>query len=43
MRIRVHCKLSQAIKLAKKAKGEDEHGYRAEFIQMVKLIDGLED
>ncbi len=34
---------ADAIKLAKKAKGEDEHGYRAEFIQMVKLIDGLED
>jgi len=31
-----------AIKLAQKAKGEDEHGYRAEFIQMVRLIGGLE-
>ena len=30
-----------AIKLAKSAKGEDENGYRAEFIQMVQLIDSL--
>jgi len=30
-----------AIKLAVKAKGDDEHGYRAEFIRMVRLIDGL--
>ena len=30
-----------AINLAAKAKGEDKHGYRAEFIQMVRLIDGL--
>ena len=30
-----------AIKLAKSAKGKDENGYRAEFIQMVQLIDSL--
>ena len=30
-----------AIKLAQKSKGEDENGYRAEFIQMVKLIDTM--
>ena len=30
-----------AIALARKAKGEDKNGYRAEFIQMVRLIDGL--
>ena len=30
-----------AIKLAKKAKGDDEDGYRAEFIQMVKLIENM--
>ena len=30
-----------AIKLAKSAKGEDENGYRAEFIRMVQLIDSL--
>lgn len=30
-----------AIKLAISAKGEDENGYRAEFIQMVRLIDNL--
>jgi len=30
-----------AIKLAQGAKGEDENGYRAEFIQMVKLIDTM--
>ena len=30
------------IKLAKKAKGKDENGYRAEFIQMVKLIETME-
>jgi len=31
-----------AIKLAKKAKGKDEHGYRAEFIQLVRLMESLE-
>jgi len=33
----------EAIKLAKKAKGKDEHGYRAEFIQLVRLIDSLDN
>jgi len=31
-----------AIKLAKKSKGDDEEGYRAEFIRMVKLIDTMD-
>ncbi|MEP3654794.1 MAG: von Willebrand factor type A domain-containing protein [Litorimonas sp.] len=32
---------AEAIKLANSAKGEDENGYRAEFIQMVKLIEAM--
>lgn len=32
-----------AIKLATEAKGKDEHGYRAEFIQLVRLADTLSD
>ena len=31
------------IKLAKRAKGEDEEGYRAEFIQLLSLIKNLEE
>ena len=31
-----------AIKLAKRARGEDENGYRNEFIQLVRLIDSLD-
>ena len=31
-----------AIKLASGAKGEDEHGYRAEFVQLVRLVDSLD-
>ncbi|NNE57766.1 MAG: DUF3520 domain-containing protein [Hellea sp.] len=31
-----------AIKLANGAKGEDEHGYRAEFVQLVRLLDSLQ-
>ena len=31
----------EIIKLANKAKGEDENGYRAEFVQLVKLVDGM--
>ena len=31
-----------AIKLANAAKGEDENGYRAEFVQMVKLIEAMD-
>ncbi len=34
---------ADAIKLAKSAKGKDENGYRAEFIQMIQLIDAMED
>ncbi len=30
-----------AIKLASGARGDDENGYRAEFIQLVRLVDGL--
>ena len=30
------------IALARGAKGEDEHGYRAEFIQLLQLIDSLD-
>ncbi len=33
---------ADAIKLAKGAKGDDENGYRAEFIQLVKLIETME-
>ena len=33
---------ADAIKLAKGAKGKDENGYRAEFIQLVKLIETME-
>jgi len=32
---------ADAIELAQRAKGEDENGYRAEFIQMVKLIETI--
>jgi len=32
-----------AIKLASGAKGDDEHGYRAEFIQLVRLVDSMQD
>ena len=31
-----------AIKLAAEAKGKDEHGYRAEFIQLVRLAENLQ-
>ncbi len=31
------------VKMATAAKGEDEHGYRAEFIQLVKIVDGLSE
>ncbi len=34
---------ADAIKLAQGAKGEDENGYRAEFIRMVKLIEAMEE
>ncbi len=33
----------EAIKLASSAKGEDENGYRAEFIQLVRLMKNLEE
>ena len=33
---------ADAIKLAKGAKGDDENGYRAEFIQLVKLIETMD-
>ena len=33
---------SDAIELAKSGKGEDEHGYRAEFIQLLRLVDTME-
>ena len=32
-----------ALQLAKSAKGKDENGYRAEFIQLVQLIESLEE
>ena len=32
-----------AIKLAKGARGEDENGYRNEFVQLIRLIDSLDD
>jgi Ca-activated chloride channel family protein len=31
------------IELASGAKGEDKHGYRAEFIQLVRLMKSLEE
>ena len=34
---------SDAIKLASSAKGDDEHGYRAEFIQLVRLMESLDE
>jgi len=34
---------SDAIKMASSAKGDDEHGYRAEFIQLVRLIENLDE
>ncbi|MEN8118076.1 MAG: von Willebrand factor type A domain-containing protein [Bacteroidota bacterium] len=33
--------VNSILKLAKSAKGEDEEGYRAEFIQLVKTVDDL--
>jgi len=33
--------ISQIITLAQQSKGEDQHGYRGEFINMVKLADAL--
>ena len=35
--------MEQVIALAKDAKGQDEEGYRSEFIKMVKLADSLKD
>ncbi len=35
--------MEQVISLAKNAKGQDEEGYRSEFIKMVKLADALND
>jgi Ca-activated chloride channel family protein len=35
--------LEQVISLASNARGEDEEGYRAEFIKLVKLADALKD
>jgi Ca-activated chloride channel family protein len=35
--------IQQVITLAKNAKGEDEEGYRSEFIKLVKLADTLKD
>ena len=34
---------ADAIKLASSAKGDDEHGYRAEFIQLVRLMESLDE
>ena len=34
---------AEAIALASGARGEDEHGYRAEFIQLVRLMENLEE
>ena len=31
------------VKMASGAKGDDEQGYRAEFIQLVKIVQGLEE
>jgi len=33
---------ADALKLAKGAKGKDENGYRAEFVQLVKLIETMD-
>jgi Ca-activated chloride channel homolog len=35
--------MEEVIALAKSAKGEDEEGYRAEFIKLVKLADSLKE
>ena len=35
--------MEQVISLAKNAKGQDEEGYRSEFIKMAKLADALND
>ena len=32
-----------AIEMATQARGEDEYGYRAEFIQLIRLIDSLDE
>lgn len=33
----------EAIKLASSAKGDDEHGYRSEFIQLMRLAESLQE
>jgi Ca-activated chloride channel family protein len=35
--------IEQVIALAKGARGEDEEGYRSEFLKLVKLADALKD
>jgi Ca-activated chloride channel family protein len=35
--------INQVIALAKGARGEDEEGYRSEFLKLVKLADALKD
>lgn len=35
--------MDQVISMAKNAKGQDDEGYRSEFIKMVKLADALKD
>ncbi len=35
--------LEHVVAMAKGAKGDDEEGYRSEFIKMVKLADALDD
>jgi Ca-activated chloride channel family protein len=35
--------MEQVIEMAKGARGEDEEGYRSEFLKLVKLADALKD
>ena len=35
--------MEHVIALAKSARGEDEEGYRSEFLKLVKLADALKD
>ncbi|MCK5135709.1 MAG: von Willebrand factor type A domain-containing protein [Bacteroidales bacterium] len=40
---REEASIEQVISLAKSARGEDEEGYRSEFLKLVKLADALKD
>ena len=40
---KVDASMEQVINLAKNARGEDEEGYRSEFLKLVKLADTMKD